>query len=478
MKKVGIQIAVLAAVLLLMCAVFRLASGNTYTACIPFRPWMAQELDLEAEMPDVIASGVPERRGTRLLVPVEAKGPGESFLSVKADGQDDAEETLFFHVDSLMTVYDIETGGFTGDLAVMCALTVFCLAVAFIMFRHYWRTRGPAFYAYSTIYAAGFSLFALLTGLSMLNITLRHVIQPLNYTMLGVYSTLCGAGYNFMLLTSPLLLAFAVAMTISNAALMRHEGSKPKNVLGIVIGFLLVAGEIVGVLLFNRNFAGSEWEYRVQRTIENVYAMFFTYFECMLIGAIICGVKAARHIPPMDRDYLVILGCSFRKDGTLTPLLRGRVDRALAFWRSQKETTGHEAVLMPSGGQGTDEVMPEAEAMRRYLLTQGVPETLIQVEDRSRNTYQNMTCSKALIDAAGPNAKVAYVTTNYHVFRSGVWAARAGLPAEGIGSRTKWWYWPNAFMRECVGLLVNHIWQELLLLVLMIAFFGVLSLTL
>ncbi len=217
---------------------------------------------------------------------------------------------------------------------------------------------------------------------------------------------------------------------------------------------------------------------RVWDTMCNVYTSAFSCFECILIGAIICGLKAARHVPDMNAAYILILGCRFRRDGTLTPLLRDRVDRAIAFWKEQREASGREAVLIPSGGQGSDEPMAEAEAMRKYLLDQGIPDERILPEARSRNTYQNMLFSKELIGQQAAGEKVIYATTNYHVFRSGVWANRAGIPAEGIGSRTKWWYWPNAFMRECVGLMVNRIPQELLLLAVMTAFFGALSLVL
>jgi uncharacterized SAM-binding protein YcdF (DUF218 family) len=89
-----------------------------------------------------------------------------------------------------------------------------------------------------------------------------------------------------------------------------------------------------------------------------------------------------------------------------------------------------------------------------------------------------MAYSKALIQRDHPGARVVFSTTNYHVFRSGVWASLAGLPAEGMGSDTKWWYWPNAFMRECAGLMMNRIPQELLLLAIMIIFFGALSMAL
>ena len=75
------------------------------------------------------------------------------------------------------------------------------------------------------------------------------------------------------------------------------------------------------------------------------------------------------------------------------------------------------------------------------------------------------------------SGSVVFATTNYHVFRSGMLAASAGLDAEGIGSRTVWWFWPNAFLRECIGLIVNKWKRELLLLSMLVLFFALLSMT-
>ena len=141
-------------------------------------------------------------------------------------------------------------------------------------------------------------------------------------------------------------------------------------------------------------------------------------------------------------------------------------------------TTGREACFVPSGGQGPDESMPEAEAMRRYLLSQDVPPHLILAETASKNTLENMSFSKKIIRESSPDAKVVFSTTSYHVFRSGLWANLAGFPAEGIGSKTKWWYWPNAFMRETAGLLRKRWKQEILLLVILLVWFGTLSMLL
>ena len=89
-----------------------------------------------------------------------------------------------------------------------------------------------------------------------------------------------------------------------------------------------------------------------------------------------------------------------------------------------------------------------------------------------------MAFSKRIIEEQNPRGKTVFATSSYHVFRSGLWARLAGLTAEGIGSKTKWWFWPNAFMRETVGLLQKRWKQELLFLGLLVVFFSVLSMVL
>ena len=477
------QIFFCALALVLICAVCRLTLFRSYTAHIPFHPTAEESSRREERAPRVEVENGVVRTGEAswhegfFSVPVHPEKPGEANLRVIGrDGEEIAVHYL--RVGPLGTVYDLQSGGFTGDTAVLIAVTLFWFSVSAIMLWHYYQAKGPAYYAYSTIYFAGFSLFALASGALMLRVTLSHLLHPADFSMFSAYSAINGASKQYMMLTMPAMLLFSLAMAVSNIALLRHERMRLQNVLGLGVSLLLIIGEGIGALLFYRNFMGSEWEMRLQSTLDNVYATVFVYFECMLVGSVICGIQAARHQPAMNKDFIIILGCWFRKDGSLPPLLRGRVDRALDFWRAQKAQTGKDAILIPSGGQGANESMPEAEAMRRYLLSQGVPEGSILIENQSKNTYQNMAFSKKIVDEIGGHGKIAFATTNYHVFRSGLWANMAGLSAEGMGGKTKWWFWPNAFMRECVGLLQKRWKQEVFFLILLIAFFGILSMVL
>ena len=482
MKRAVRQITVLTLVFLALLAVCRATVSRDYRIRIPLSEETLKELEpgevsFRQEGGELLSTKDVQIRDGWLQVAVHGEQAGETTLEILGEDGKPLEQHRL-RIGRLGSVYDRDSGGFTGEKPLLVGLTLFYFTVSAIMIWNFMQAKGSAFYSYTSVYFAGFSVFMLACGVEMLRVTVAHLAKPGEYGMAEVYDIINGGSMRFMVLSSPLILAFAVAMCVSNIALLRHERPRLQNVLGILVGVLLIAGEAVGLALYMEDFIGPPQRWRIANTLRNTYATVFVYFECVLAGSVVCGVKAARFEPAPDKDCILILGCGFRKDGTLSPLLKGRADRALDFWRKQKELTGREAVLIPSGGQGKDEVMPEGEAMRRYLLTQDVPEELIRPETASLDTYQNMLYSRRIIEETAPGSRVAFATTNYHVFRSGIWASDAGLQAEGMGSRTKWWFWPNAFMRECIGLLQRRWKQELVFLVVMTAFFALLSMAL
>jgi len=188
----------------------------------------------------------------------------------------------------------------------------------------------------------------------------------------------------------------------------------------------------------------------------SLVASFYLYFECMMIGAIVAGLIAAFYEPEPDKDIVIILGYSLRDGKASESVLRRRVNRAIAFREKQLRETGKDLVFITSGGRGTDESVSESRWMHDYLVQQGVPEEIIIEEDQSTTTHENMIFSKKKILEIDPEAKVAFCTSNYHVFRSGLYARREKIRAVGMGAKTKWYFWPNASVREFAGILSEH----------------------
>ena len=278
--------------------------------------------------------------------------------------------------------------------------------------------------------------------------------------------TLSQIGTSFMQATEIPLLLFCLALSISNIQLVRHEGFRPQNLLGVLLGFFVIAAmAVVHFVDLNLNWFDVSM-YDVLTIINMAISFVVGYMESLLVSTIVCAVASTTYRIQHPLDYL--------KDGTPTPILQGRIDRALAFDREQAEKWDHHAKFVPSGGQGSDEVISEAESMKRYLMEQGIPEERILKEDKSVNTYQNMAFSKKVIqkDAGRLSEKtIGFSTTNYHVFRGYTLAQRVGMKVRGLSAKTKLYFFPNAFLREFIGLLFEKKWIHLIALLIVIVFF-------
>lgn len=334
--------------------------------------------------------------------------------------------------------------------AIYITVALFFCIMAVYMIINFRKSLKKHMYSYETVFHC--SLMIIFTGLAIFFTTLStHLL--FNYRDYQAQSMQDLTVKMMMLIifaSVPFVLVYSLSMTISNISLIRHEGFRVANALGIVISVLLTSGVVLCVILpFRIKISNVTFA-----IVYSIICSIYVFFEIYLLSTKICALIAAKHQPKLDKDYIIILGCGIRKDGTLLPLLKGRVDRAIEFYNKQLEATGKKAVFVPSGGQGSDEIISEGEAMKRYLIENGIPEEQIMPETKSTNTLQNMKFSKELIGDS--NANVAFSTTNYHVFRSGIFAGQAGLKAEGMGSKTKWYFWPNAFIREFVGLIVSQ----------------------
>ncbi len=219
-------------------------------------------------------------------------------------------------------------------------------------------------------------------------------------------------------------------------------------------------GIISGFLLFLLSFFPSYFSLSsislVQWTGHFLFLLLI-YLWSLFFSILIVSFYYILHPPKTEVDSIIILGCAL-SGKNLTPILKARTDCALRRYKSQIRQGQKVPLLIPSGGKGPDEAISEASAIQNYLLKNGIPNEHIRIENRSRTTRENMDYSFRIAKQYFPHQRCIFATSNYHLFRSSIWARHSGMSGFGIGAPTKWYYWPNAFMREFIGIL-SATWQ-------------------
>jgi uncharacterized SAM-binding protein YcdF (DUF218 family) len=131
---------------------------------------------------------------------------------------------------------------------------------------------------------------------------------------------------------------------------------------------------------------------------------------------------------PKNADYLIVLGA--RVKGTVPSLaFASRINTAAKYLKDNKDT-----IVIASGGKGPGEEISEAESIKRELVKQGIGESRIILEDRSTDTYENISFSKKLIPQ---DAKLGLiVTNNFHLYRAISIASDQDLAVNGLPAKT------------------------------------------
>lgn len=173
------------------------------------------------------------------------------------------------------------------------------------------------------------------------------------------------------------------------------------------------------------------------------------------LGIIWCGVLSVRMATAMRSRpeapaTMIVLGCRVEGD-TPSESLQHRIDAAADY------LLVHPSVeVIVSGGQGPDERVSEAEAMRRGLVDRGVAEDRIVLEDRSTSTLENLTFAKELLPDDG-RAPVIIVTEGYHMYRALAVAERVGLDATGLAAPSPRWLVATSWVREWFAITLDTV---------------------
>lgn len=166
-------------------------------------------------------------------------------------------------------------------------------------------------------------------------------------------------------------------------------------------------------------------------------------------------------------DYVIVLGAKVRPDG-VSNSLKKRLDKAIEYAQDNPET-----IFVLSGGKGPDEPISEAEAMRNYMVYNGIPQDKILLETNSTSTVENIAYSRLVIEsdrterkrsrqeaqnlislpsgsyvtAPDKPTRIGILTNDFHIFRAKKIAQKWGIKdAVGISAPSD----PILFIHSCI----------------------------
>ena len=170
-------------------------------------------------------------------------------------------------------------------------------------------------------------------------------------------------------------------------------------------------------------------------------------FFLVIEGLVISGMKSDSQ-PGLE--YIIVLGAKVKGDdgSRLTRTLHRRLLAAEQYLKDNPE-----CIAIVSGGQGADESVTEAFAMKRYLVESGIAEDRILMEDKATDTDENISLSMDIINSRGGSDLVGVVTSNYHMYRALKVCEKQGIKPVGITSASDSLLIVNYMVREFFGIL-------------------------
>lgn len=263
-----------------------------------------------------------------------------------------------------------------------------------------------------------------------------------------------------------LLVIFSWAFFLWNAYFVwKYENHSLPNLLTLFIGLILVGIWIIERFGLLHNLP--QWLNFIL-----LGAVFIALYLVLVMYNFLINLLLYQFTPRGYRqDYLIVLGAGLINGKEVSRLLGARIDRAIAYSNKQYNKGHQRPKMIMSGGQGKDELISEAAAMKDYAIKHGMEEQYILLENQSTNTKENMSFSKQIAtqDFGTNKFKAKFFTNNYHLFRAGLYAKMAHLHANGVAATTRFYFLPNAIIREFAGTFIIHKKRHFLIITSIVA---------
>ncbi|HEV2810148.1 MAG TPA: YdcF family protein [Acidimicrobiales bacterium] len=131
-------------------------------------------------------------------------------------------------------------------------------------------------------------------------------------------------------------------------------------------------------------------------------------------------VQASRRADAQPADAIVVLGAA-QYNGAPSPVLRSRLDHAVDLYQR-----GLAPVVVVTGGGQPGDLVTEASAGRRYLISEGIPDDALRSEVQGTSSWQSLAAAARFLTEEGVD-EVILVSSPYHALRTEHIAGEVGL---------------------------------------------------
>ena len=212
-------------------------------------------------------------------------------------------------------------------------------------------------------------------------------------------------------------------------------------------GLLMMCGGAFMLLLMalHRRSEEHRWALWAKRGLLVAFALGFILFSVMEIWVL------SKDETDRTREVTAVIVLGAGVNGRVPSLtLQTRLEAALAYIEDKADVP-----IVVTGGQGNGEEITEARCMADWLISHGVSEERIILEEQAKNTRENIDFSLNLLHEMGVDttSNIAVVSNDYHLARAAyLWGPPNMVP---VAAHMPAIFWPltvNYYVREAFGM--------------------------
>ena len=270
-------------------------NGKTYDYIVKINPDNINNIvvKLDQDKENIIIKDQTVKDGY-LHILLESVSKGRSHIEVY-DGDETSVEIFYVHNLGIITKNTF-LGRISNDIIIPISIAIYIGFILYYLIKKYLKSNKKDPYQYKNITYLGVIIFL---GAMFLN----QLLQLINYN--GVLYSIRSFIYSLSFLSFilfPIAIIVSIFVIISNIILLKKEGFTWRNMLGIILGILLICLTILPDNIYNYLQSTSIIDIHNEQGIAlYIYDFFETsiylgisYLECILLATIILAKKQLR----------------------------------------------------------------------------------------------------------------------------------------------------------------------------------------